>query len=71
MIPVSNGHVLRSLNVDRKALSVNVNISTLCGKTGIIKGLAFQILCWSDFLRTNAAASSWHPSRSNTISGTR
>ncbi len=42
MIPVSNGHALRALTVERKTISVNVIVSTLCGQTGIIEGLAFQ-----------------------------
>jgi len=42
MIPVSSGHALRSVVIERKTLSVNVNITTLCGKSGTIKSLSFQ-----------------------------
>ena len=42
MIPVSNGHVLRALNIERKPLSVKVIISALCGQAGVVENLSFQ-----------------------------
>jgi hypothetical protein len=42
MVPVSNGHVLRSMNVQRKTLGVDVIVEALCGTGGIIQALGFR-----------------------------
>ena len=42
MIPVSNGHVLRALNIQRKTLGVDVLVEAICGAGGKIEGLSFR-----------------------------